>query len=249
LILQVKGAIVAMELKGIYKSYEELKVIMNLSLKINEKEITCVLGPSGCGKSTLLNIIAGIIQPDAGYIEGKSNRIGYVFQEDRLLPWKTVYENIRLVNKKATDKRINSLIEMVGLKGFEGKYPSQLSGGMRQRCSIARAFNYESDLLLMDEPFKSLDYDLRINMVKGLVDIWNSWNNSILFVTHEIDEALLLGDKIVVLEKDPCTVEAVINVNIPQSLRSLDDRELVNLRIKLLKMLTKNKDDSTSKSA
>ncbi|MTI58321.1 MAG: ABC transporter ATP-binding protein [Geosporobacter ferrireducens] len=238
-----------LKLEGVNKNYEEIRVLHNLNLTIEDKEITCILGPSGCGKSTLLNIMAGIIKPDAGSVKGDKKKVGYVFQEDRLLPWKTVYENIKIVNKKASDLKLKSLINIVGLNHFENKYPAQLSGGMRQRCSIARAFNFESEMLLMDEPFKSLDYDLRMNMVKSLIDIWHKWNNSIVFVTHEIDEALLLGNKIVVLTKNPCTVEEIININIPQRLRNLEDRELINIRTKLIRILSKQKKAHTYKSA
>jgi NitT/TauT family transport system ATP-binding protein len=238
-----------MELEGIYKDFDEVKVLQNLNLIINPKEITCILGPSGCGKSTLLNILAGIIKPDQGMIRDNKQRIGYVFQEDRLLPWQTAYQNIRLVNKKASTQRIMELIELVGLRNFEHKYPSQLSGGMRQRCSIARAFNYEAELLLMDEPFKSLDYDLRINMVSSLIEIWHKWNNSVVFVTHEIDEAVLLGDRIIVLTKNPCTVDAELRINIQQSLRQLADRELIGVRTKLIEVLSRQKGANGSKSA
>lgn len=227
-----------MKLQGVCKGFDEVKVLKDFDLTVGDKEITCILGPSGCGKSTLLNIMAGIVKPDLGDIAGSKKRIGYVFQEDRLLPWRTVKENIKLVNKKASDEKIKELVELVGLGGFGNKYPSQLSGGMRQRCSIARAFNFESELLLMDEPFKSLDYDLRIYMVKSLVEIWEKWNNSVVFVTHEIDEALLLGNKIVVLSKNPCTVKTLVNIDTPQRLRTLEDPELVNIRIKIIKELT-----------
>ncbi|WP_242876972.1 ABC transporter ATP-binding protein [Alkaliphilus peptidifermentans] len=236
-------------MEGICKSFEEIKVLHNLNLTVDEKEITCILGPSGCGKSTVLNIMAGIIKPDGGVLKDNKNKVGYVFQEDRLLPWKTVYENIKIVNKKATDLKVKNLVNIVGLNNFENKYPAQLSGGMRQRCSIARAFNFESEMLLMDEPFKSLDYDLRIKMVKSLIDIWHKWNNSVVFVTHEIDEAILLGNKIVVLSKNPCTVDTIVNINIPQHLRSLDDRELIGVRTRLIKILSKQKKESTFKSA
>lgn len=238
-----------MKLEGVYKNYDEVKVLHDFNMTVSDKEITCILGPSGCGKSTLLNIIAGIISPDSGIVKDNKTKIGYVFQEDRLLHWKTVYENIRIVNKNASEKRIKDLIELVGLNNFDKKYPAQLSGGMRQRCSIARAFNFECEMLLMDEPFKSLDYDLRISMVKGLIDIWHKWNNSVVFVTHEIDEAILLGNKIVVLTKNPCTVETIVNINTPQNMRSLNDRELIDVRTKLIKVLSKSSQESTCKSA
>ena len=244
----IKGGL-KLKLEGVYKRFEEIEVLQNFNLNIKDKDITCVLGPSGCGKSTLLNIMAGITKPDRGIIKDNKKKIGYVFQEDRLLPWKTVYENIKLVNKKASDSRIKDLIDLVGLNNFENKYPHQLSGGMRQRCSIARAFNFQAEILLMDEPFKSLDYDLRLNMVKNLIDIWHKWNNSVVFVTHEIDEALLLGNKIVVLTKNPCRVEDVINIDIPQNLRSLENRELISVRNKLIKILSNQKKVSTYKSA
>ena len=236
-----------MKLQGIHKSYDDLVVIEDLNLTIEENEITCIVGPSGCGKSTLLNILANILKPDEGKIHEKKEKIGYVFQEDRLLPWKSVYENIKLVNKNANDLKIRELIEIVGLEGFENATPSKLSGGMRQRVSIARAFNFQAEMLLMDEPFKSLDYDLRLNMVNSLVEIWNKWNNSIVFVTHEIDEALLLGNKIVVLDKNPCKVKEIIKIDTPQHLRSLDNTELVNIRGRLINLLQGRK--SLSKTA
>ncbi len=245
--LRIKG-VLNVRLEGIYKKFEEVSVLEDFNLNIPDKKIICILGPSGCGKSTVLNIIANVLTPDSGEVIDPKSKIGYVFQEDRLLPWKSVYENIKLVNKSASNKAIDDLIETVGLKGFESKNPHQLSGGMRQRCSIARAFNYEGDLLLMDEPFKSLDYDLRLSMVTALVDIWNKWKNTVVFVTHELDEALLLGDEIVVLDKNPCRVKQVFQLEIPQNLRSLDNQELINLRTKLIKLM-RNEERNIFKSA
>jgi len=227
-----------MILKNLTKHFSELTVVKDFDLEIRDKEITCILGPSGCGKSTLLNMISGLMDADEGEIVGKKDKTGYVFQEDRLLPWKTVEENIRLVKKSGTSSEIWELIEMVGLKGFEKSYPHELSGGMRQRCAIARAYHYQSEMLLMDEPFKSLDYDLRINMVDMLRSLWTQWKNTVVFVTHEIDEALLLGSRIVVLSKNPCTVDQIIELKTPQHHRNLNDLESNEARRRIIDSLS-----------
>lgn len=219
-----------LEINRIKKSFDTICVLNNLSMKVDENEIVCIIGPSGCGKSTLLNIISGLSKPSEGEVVNNSGEISYVFQEDRLLPWKNVYENIRIVNKKCSREKCLELIKKVGLKGFEGYYPSELSGGMRQRCSIARAFNYEASLLLMDEPFKSLDYNLRIGMIRYLLELWESTKKSIIFVTHEIDEALLLGDRVLALSNRPTKVIREFDIKIPKNKRNLTDTHLVTVR-------------------
>jgi NitT/TauT family transport system ATP-binding protein len=223
----------------IEKNFGGITVLKDFSLKVNEKEIICIIGPSGCGKSTLLNIISGSLSATNGKIINNSKNISYVFQEDRLLPWKSVHENISIVNKGASKKDIDILIQKVGLSGFENYYPNKLSGGMKQRCSIARAFNYEADLLLMDEPFKSLDYNLRFNMIKHLLNLWEMKHNSIVFVTHEIDEALLLGDKILVLSNRPTKVIKEFAVEKEQKDRNLKDETLMKLRGEIVHYLMK----------
>ncbi|WIF95707.1 ABC transporter ATP-binding protein [Caminicella sporogenes] len=219
-----------LKMNKIEKNFGSTFVLKDFSLKVNKEEILCIIGPSGCGKSTILNIISGYLLPSRGEVINKSKSISYVFQEDRLLPWKTVYENIRIVNKKVSKDEIKALIEKVGLTGFENHYPLELSGGMRQRCSIARAFNYEADLLLMDEPFKSLDYNLRFHMIDQLIKLWEMKQNSIIFVTHEIDEALLLGDRIIVLSDKPTKVIAEFEIKISKRKRSLKDKILIKIR-------------------
>ena len=169
-----------------------------------------------------------------------SRNTSYVFQEDRLLPWKDAYENIRIVNKESSYEYCMELIEKVGLKGFEGFYPHELSGGMRQRCSIARAFNYEADLLLMVEPFKSLDNNLRIDMIRYLLTLWDNTKKTIVFVTHEIDEALLLGDRILLLSNRPTKAEREFCLDKPKRNRGLTERDLIETRSEIIGIMEKD---------
>ncbi|WP_304508908.1 ABC transporter ATP-binding protein [Anaerotignum sp.] len=228
---------VLLKILNIEKNFEEVRVLHDFSMEANREEIVCIIGPSGCGKSTMLNIISGLTLPSCGEVINNSQNTSYVFQEDRLLPWKDVYENIRIVNDKSSHKTCMELIEKVGLKGFEGFFSCELSGGMRQRCSIARAFNYEADLLLMDEPFKSLDFNLRIGMIHYLLTLWESKKKTIIFVTHEIDEALLLGDRILFLTNRPTKVLTEFRIETPKMKRSLTDPSLVKVRNQILDLL------------
>lgn len=192
------------------KSFGDLEVLHDFNLEINPGEIVAMIGPSGCGKSTLLNMISGLASPDEGSVSVGTERLGYVFQSTRLLPWRTVYDNIRLGRDDHAPEEIRALIKAVGLEGFERYYPGQLSGGMAKRCALARAFYYGGDLLLMDEPFQGLDYGLRMEMLEMLLDIWRRKRRSVLFVTHEIDEALTVASRIAVLSARPTTVREVI---------------------------------------
>jgi len=226
-----------LKVESVSKNYEEVRVLDGFSMEAKRDEILCIIGPSGCGKSTMLNIISGLIQPTYGQLINKSQNTSYVFQEDRLIPWKDIYQNIQIVNDESSHECCMELIEKVGLKGFEGFYPHELSGGMRQRCSIARAFNYDADLLLMDEPFKSLDYNLRIGMIRYLLMLWENKNKTIVFVTHEIDEALLLGDRILVLSNRPTKVVAEFKLQEAKEKRKLTDRSLGIVRNQILELL------------
>ena len=206
---------------------EPMKVLDGIHLEIPANKITVILGRSGCGKTTLLRLVAGLEEVDEGEIEAAGvNKKAYVFQEDRLMPWLNVKKNITfgIKNKEVNDEKIDGIIETVGLSKFCTSYPHQLSGGMKQRVSIARAFAYDPDFIMMDEPFSALDYFTREQMQRELIRIHEKTNCSILFVTHSIDEALILGDKIVILEKGIIKSQYNIEGNTERNL--LDDQFL-----------------------
>lgn len=225
--------------------FKERSVLEDVSLTLPAHRMTCLIGPSGCGKTSILNMISGLLPASSGTVHRPSERVGYIFQEDRLLPWETVYDNVRLVREDEDSEEITSLLEALALTGFENAYPHQLSGGMRQRCALARGFYFHGDLLLMDEPFKSLDYDLRLSLIAYLGKLWKRHGNTILFVTHDIDEALLLGHRIVVLSKRPTRI--VRQVDIPDDLekRSLHTVAHAQRRAELIAWLSQDVDTLT----
>ena len=207
------------ELINVQKAYEVdgrlLPVLKGIDLKLSEHTITVILGRSGCGKTTLLRLVGGLEEPDEGQVHFcTEHKTAFVFQESRLMPWLTVWDNVRFGLKKQNcdSAFVQDIIKIVGLEGFEKAYPNQLSGGMQQRVAIARAFVYEPSFIMMDEPFAALDYFTRSQMQKELKLLQKERGASILFVTHSIDEALLLGDKIVMIEhgqiKSEITIEA-----------------------------------------
>jgi len=202
---------------NICKSYGDLKVLDNISIDFPENKTTCIMGPSGCGKSTLLNIIAGILDMDSGEVEGFNDEtISFVFQEDRLIEWKSVADNLRLVLKGKMDKRdietiIDRYLESVNLKEYKNYYPRDLSGGMKQRISILRAFIYPSKVLIMDEPFKSLDINNKHIVMEFLKNLKDREKRTCILVTHDVEEAIALGDRIVVLSHKPSRVRKVID--------------------------------------
>ena len=214
---------------------ESIKVIDKIDLNIPENKITVILGRSGCGKTTLLRLVAGLENFEQGEIIGvESKRKAYVFQEDRLMPWLDVKSNITfgIHKNEINNSRINEIIETVGLEKFYNAYPSQLSGGMKQRVSIARAFAYNPDFIMMDEPFSALDYFTREQMQNELLRIHERLKCSILFVTHSIDEALILGDKIVVLEKG--IIKSQYEIKEDSNKRDLLDDKFVKLKKQII---------------
>lgn len=187
------------ELKNIAKSYGDTAVYKDFSLSFEEGKITCLLGASGCGKTTVLNMLAGLT-PYEGRIENVPGKISYIFQEERLVPNLTVRGNIALVLGKGAERRkISEMLEKVELGGKENAYPCELSGGQAQRVSIARAFAYPSRLILMDEPFSSLDTALKIRLIDVFCRLWREERRTAVFVTHDAEEACMLAHRAVVL--------------------------------------------------
>ena len=226
-------------------SFEENKeqhtILDDVSLQVEKGEFICLLGPSGCGKSTLLNAVAGFLKPSSGQIkidgqtvEKPSMKYVTIFQNYGLLPWRTVQKNVELgletkkLGREEKKKITDHYLEMVGLKEAAKKRPAQLSGGMQQRAAIARALAYEPTFIMMDEPFAALDYFTREQMQKELLRVQQERSASILFVTHSIDEALILGSQIAVIEKG--MVKALYEVKAPQEERNLLEDEMITLK-------------------
>ncbi|MEO0830827.1 MAG: ABC transporter ATP-binding protein [Pseudomonadota bacterium] len=203
-------------------------------MSIEAGEFVCILGPSGCGKSTLLNAIAGYVTPTTGNITVDDKTVerpgpdrGMVFQQYSLLPWKTVYENVAFGPKMAGQSRAeagsvaNTFLELVGLKKFGNRYPAELSGGMQQRVGIARALANYPSVLLMDEPFGALDAQTRLMMQESLLEIWRKFGTTVVFVTHDVDEAVFLADRVLIMSAAPGRIIEDVTVDLPRP-RSTD---------------------------
>jgi NitT/TauT family transport system ATP-binding protein len=217
------------EIDGLAMEFGTLRVFENIHLEVGRRECVSIVGPSGCGKTTLLRNIDGLLAPAEGEVRINGVRVtappkdvAVVFQMFGLFPWKTVYENIAYglrmggAPKSQIREKVPRFIELVGLVGFEKAYPYQLSGGMQQRTGLARALAVEPEVLLMDEPFASIDAQTREILQFELLRIWESRPTSMVFVTHSIDEAVLMGDRVVVLHGRPSSVQEVIDVGLPR---------------------------------
>jgi NitT/TauT family transport system ATP-binding protein len=211
------------------KNREPVTALIDLNLAVSKGEFVSIVGPSGCGKSTFLNIVLGLIQPGSGKIQLNGTRItgpgqerAMVFQEFGLLPWRTVTANVELgleLKGVAAEQRLaraNELIKLVGLSGFERHYPHELSGGMKQRVGLARALATEPEVLLMDEPFAALDAQTRDLMQAELLQIWERTKKTVLFVTHSIEEAAYLSDRVIVMTARPGRTKDVIQIDLPR---------------------------------
>ena len=223
--------------------FGELPVFENLNLKISREQVTCVLGPSGCGKTTLLNLLSGLLPMQEGEIRGLDGiRTGYVFQEPRLLPWKTVQQNLELVLQNTLpgperQAAVDKVLGLVALDDFRDFYPGEISGGMRQRVSLARAFAFPSSLLLLDEPFQALDPVFKLNLMGDFLKLWKEDKRSCLLVTHNIQEAALLGETILVLSSRPSRVIGSITNPVPPEERIPYSRQILELEHELYSYL------------
>ena len=224
------------------KSYGELQVLDDFNISFPPTQINCLFGPSGCGKTTLLNILAGLVSADGGQIEGtEAKKFSYIFQEDRLLPWATVEENLLFVlesylGKAQAYEQIKKYLAIVNLTQYGGYYPDQLSGGMKQRVAIARAFAYAGDILVMDEPFKGLDFELKKGLMDYIIQFWRQEQKDkyFIFVTHDVEEALYLSDQIFIFKGPPLSIRDTVTIDIPQGQRSNGSQTISQLKDKLL---------------
>jgi NitT/TauT family transport system ATP-binding protein len=230
--LSAEPAVPKIEIKDLSKIYNgrngDVVALQNTNLTINQNEFVCVVGPSGCGKTTLLNIIAGLEQASGGSVavdgkevKGPGKERGVVFQQYALFPWKTVLKNVefglklRGLGKTERRERAEHYIEMVGLKDFAHAYPKELSGGMKQRVAIARAYAVQPEVLLMDEPFGALDAQTRAQLQEELLRTWQSEKRTCFFITHDVEEAVILAQKVIVMSARPGRIKEIINVDIP----------------------------------
>jgi len=222
-----------LSIEGVRKDFlargKRVLAVEKVDLTIEEGEFVTVVGPSGCGKSTLLNLCVGLLRASSGQIlfrgipiDGICTKIGYVTQKDNLLPWRTLVENVEIgleirgVEEKTRRRSAEEWIERVGLKGFEEHYPHELSGGMRQRANIIRTLIYDPELILMDEPFGPLDAQTRIVLQDQLLKLWLTTRKTIIFITHDLVEAITLADRVVLMSSRPGKIKSVEAIDIPR---------------------------------
>ncbi len=244
-----------LDLRNLNKTFGSVAALNGLNVQINPGELVTVVGPSGCGKSTLFNIVAGLDEPDVGgtvRFEGRScqasellGRVSFMPQRDLLLPWRTVIDNailaIEIEGTPRAEARAQALrmLPEFGLAGFENQYPHQLSGGMRQRVALMRTFMFKRNMMLLDEPFGALDALTRTLMQRWLLDVWQKHRRTILFITHDVDEAIFLGDRVLVMTARPGAVKLVQPVDLPRPRRPelLTDPEFIRLKRVLLEAI------------
>ena len=234
MVTAVAPGLPAIELINVHRRFltpdgKSMTALRDFSMSVAQGEFVAVVGPTGCGKSTTLNLITGLAQPSSGTVrlmgqpvQGIDPRIGFVFQTDALFPWRSVIDNVvagplfRGMGREAAYAKAREWLERVNLSGHETKYPHQLSGGMRKRVSLAQTFINEPSILLMDEPFSALDVQTRVLMHDELLRLWSQSRASVVFVTHDLEEAIALADKVYVLTSGPATVKSVYPIALPR---------------------------------
>ena len=239
-----------LRLEGVRVAFGAVEVLSDIDFEVRPGEFVAIVGPSGCGKTTLLNVCSGWLSPSAGVVH-RPARLRMVFQQDGLFPWLTVDENILLglsqvVDRQERRRRASALLDLIGLAGFAGVYPHQLSGGMRQRVELARAIAGETPLLLMDEPFSSLDYLARLKMRREVARILREQPRTVVLVTHDIEEAAQLADRVLVLSERPARVrdEVVLEMPRPRDATQPDVVSAVHRILTVLGLETDTKSDS-----
>jgi len=238
-----------LQINNLNKKYDELLVLEDINLEIADSEFICLLGPSGCGKTTLLRIVAGLEQATTGSITlnnqtvtSTNTCIGMVFQEYALFPWRNILDNaifgleMKGVDKETARTKTRKYLRPLGLEQFEKSYPHELSGGMKQRVAILRALLIKPEVLLMDEPFGALDAQTRNQLQTELLKIWNKDKKTVLFVTHSVDEAVYLADRVIIFSNRPGKIRKMIEINLPRP-RDRTSMEVNKIRNKVLKAL------------
>lgn len=237
------------EVNNLTKAYGDLLVLDNISFSIAQGELLSIVGPTGCGKTTFMNTLARLIPPTSGDIliqnreaDPQIHNLAYVLQEPTSLPWCTVRENVacgmefKNLPKAELNARLDAMLDLVGLSGCANLYPNQISASMEQRVAVARAFATRPDLLLMDEPYGQLDVKLRFYLEDELVKLWETLKTTVLFITHNIEEAIYIAERILVLSNKPTTVKADIRIDLPRP-RNYLDPEFIRLRESITDMI------------
>jgi len=235
--------------ENLTKRFGKLLVLDRISFTVSPGELLCIVGPTGCGKTTFMNTLAKLTPATAGSIrirneeaDPRKHNIAYVFQESTSLPWRIVRDNVALgmelkkIPKPEIERRLNQILEIVGLSDCADLYPNQISASMEQRLSVARAFATQPDLLLMDEPYGQLDVQLRFYLEDELVRIWEKFKNTVIFVTHNIEEAVYLADRILILSNKPTTIKGNIMVDLPRP-RDYIDPKFLAIREEVTEMI------------
>lgn len=240
---------IKIEVRDLTKSFGDLTVLDQISFDIHDGEFLCVVGPTGCGKTTFCNVVANLIPITGGNIlmdgesiDLKKHNVSFVFQEPSCIPWRTIWDDVKIgleIKKypsEVINQRMEGILEITGLKGFEDYYPHQVSAGMKQRVAIARAFVTEPDLLLMDEPFGQLDTSTKFHIEKRLIDIWKKTERTIIFVTHNLEEAVFMAERILVLTQKPTKIKEEVVVDMPYP-RDIKNPKFIEIRRRVTELV------------